>query len=144
MDPQISIFSNFFIKNYFATVFFNFQFSAVSKRTPSSLWNLRLKHVINTLTKIRPYILISSISLLSLSIHHSKDMDLLLKFLNIAMPFLVLIAFPFFMPPFLLLKFLSFLKRSIYSEKVSDKVVLVTGVFSRIGKVCINVTPSNL
>ena len=46
MDPQISLFSNFFIKNgfhgtihtfknYFATVFFSFQFSAVSKRTPN-------------------------------------------------------------------------------------------------------------
>ena len=44
MNPQISLFSNFFIKNeshgtihtfknYFATVFFNFQFSTVSKRT---------------------------------------------------------------------------------------------------------------
>ena len=44
MDPQISLFNNFFIKigshgtiyifkNYFATVFFSFQFSAVSKRT---------------------------------------------------------------------------------------------------------------
>ena len=48
MDPQISRFSNFFIKNgsygtihtfknYFATVFFNFQFSAVSKRTLSQV-----------------------------------------------------------------------------------------------------------
>ena len=46
MDPQISLFSNFFIKNgshgiihkfknYFTTVFFSFQFSAVSKRTLS-------------------------------------------------------------------------------------------------------------
>ena len=45
-DPQISLFSNFFIKNgsygtihifknYFATVFFSFQFSAVSKQTLS-------------------------------------------------------------------------------------------------------------
>ena len=44
MDPQISIFINFFIKNgshdtihtfknYFITVFFSFQFSAVSERT---------------------------------------------------------------------------------------------------------------
>ena len=44
MDPQISLFSNFFIKNeshntiytfknYFATVFFSFRFSAVSKRS---------------------------------------------------------------------------------------------------------------
>ncbi|KAK4569111.1 hypothetical protein RGQ29_004488 [Quercus rubra] len=61
-------------------------------------------------------------------------MDLLHKFLNIAVPLLMLIAFPFFMPPFLLLKFLSFLKRSIYSEKVSGKVVLVTGASSGIGK----------
>ena len=51
---------------------------------------------------------------------------------------------PFFMPPFLLLKFLFFLKRSIYSEKVSGKVVLITGVSSEIGKVSISVTPSNL
>ena len=45
-DPQISLFSNFFIKNgshgtiytfknYFATMFFSFQFSAISKRTLS-------------------------------------------------------------------------------------------------------------
>ena len=45
-DPQILFFINFFIKNgshgtihifknYFATVFFSFQFSAVSKRTLS-------------------------------------------------------------------------------------------------------------
>ena len=44
MDSQISLFSNFFIKNgshgtihtfknYFTTIFFSFQFSAVSKRT---------------------------------------------------------------------------------------------------------------
>ena len=49
MDPQISLFSNFFIKNwshgtihtfknYFVTVFFSFQFSAVSKRTLSFLF----------------------------------------------------------------------------------------------------------
>ena len=47
-DPQTSLFSNFFIKNrshgtihtfknYFATVFFSFQFSTISKRTHSLL-----------------------------------------------------------------------------------------------------------
>ena len=47
-DPQISLFNNFFIKNgsygtihtfknYFATVFFSFQFSAISKRTLNAL-----------------------------------------------------------------------------------------------------------
>ncbi|KAK7841029.1 11-beta-hydroxysteroid dehydrogenase-like 6 [Quercus suber] len=67
-------------------------------------------------------------------LHSIKAMDLLHKFLNIAVPLLMLIAFPFFMPPFLLLKFLSFLKRSIYSEKVSGKVVHITRVSSEIGK----------
>ena len=49
MNPQISLFINFFIKNgshstihtfknYFVTVFFNFQFSAVSKRTVNLYW----------------------------------------------------------------------------------------------------------
>ena len=48
-DPQISLFSNFLIKNgshgtthtfknYFATVFFSFQFLTVSKRTLSICW----------------------------------------------------------------------------------------------------------
>ena len=47
MDPQISLFNNFFIKNeshgtiytfknYFTTIFFNFQFSIVSKWTLNS------------------------------------------------------------------------------------------------------------
>ncbi|GMY15158.1 11-beta-hydroxysteroid dehydrogenase 1B-like [Fagus crenata] len=61
-------------------------------------------------------------------------MDLLHQFLNIVLPLLMLIAFPFFMPPFLFLKFLSFLKRSIYSENVVGKVVLITGASSGIGE----------
>ena len=47
-DPQISLFNNFFIKNrsygtihtfknYFATVFFSFQFSTVFKRTLNTI-----------------------------------------------------------------------------------------------------------
>ena len=56
MDPQISLFSNFFIKNgshgtihtfknYFTTVFFNFQFSAVSKRTLSVFLHKNCYHI---------------------------------------------------------------------------------------------------
>ena len=58
MDPQISLFSNFFIKNgshciiytfknYFVTVFFSFQFLTVSKRTLNVecfLWLTENKH----------------------------------------------------------------------------------------------------
>ncbi|KAM4107709.1 hypothetical protein ACB094_04G167000 [Castanea mollissima] len=61
-------------------------------------------------------------------------MDLLHKFLNIALPLLMIIAFTFFLPPFLLLKFISFLKRSINSENVYENVVLITGASSEIGE----------
>ena len=56
-DPQISLFSNFFIKNeshgtiyifqnYFAIVFFSFQFSAVSKQTLNAFfyWLLKIRN----------------------------------------------------------------------------------------------------
>ena len=57
-DPQILFFSNFFIKNgsydtihtfknYFATIFFSFQFSSVSKRT------LRLRHTYTRIHTIK-------------------------------------------------------------------------------------------
>ena len=59
-DPHISLFSNFFIKNgsygtihtfknYFTTVFFNFQFSAVSKRTLDNKSSPRLGHQLSPL-----------------------------------------------------------------------------------------------
>ena len=76
-----------------------------------------------------------SFSLFSCS---KKAMYLLHKFLNIVLLPLNLIVLLFFIPPFLILKFLWSLKRSIYSENVSGKVVLITGASSGIGEVCIN------
>uniref|UniRef100_A0A7N2M950 Uncharacterized protein n=1 Tax=Quercus lobata TaxID=97700 RepID=A0A7N2M950_QUELO len=61
-------------------------------------------------------------------------MDLLHKFLNIVLLPLTLIVLLFFMPPFLILKFLWSLKRSVYSENVSGKVILITGASSGIGE----------
>ncbi|KAM3744017.1 hypothetical protein ACB098_06G019900 [Castanea mollissima] len=61
-------------------------------------------------------------------------MYLLHKFLNAVLLPLTLIMLFFFMPPFLILKFLWSLKRSIYRENVSDKVVLITGASSGIGE----------
>ena len=74
MDPQISLFSNFFIKNrfhgtiytfknYFATVFFSFQFSTISKQTPNLSWRemckgyfvLFVKISTSTATFLSPY-----------------------------------------------------------------------------------------
>ena len=81
----------------------------------------------------------SSLSLsLSLSLHCSKAMDFLHKFLGIALPPLMLIVFIITLVPFLFLKFLYFLKRSKYSENVAGKVILITGASSGIGEVCIN------
>ncbi|GMY30992.1 11-beta-hydroxysteroid dehydrogenase A-like isoform X1 [Fagus crenata] len=61
-------------------------------------------------------------------------MDLLHKFLNIVLLPLTLTVLLFFMPPFLFVKFLCSLKRSIYSENVAGKVVLITGASSGIGE----------
>lgn len=81
---------------------------------------------------------------IALSVRCSKAMDLLHKFLNIALPLLMLIAFTFFMPLFLLLKFISFLKSSKNSENVCINVVLITGASSEIDEVCVNSIASNL
>ncbi|KAK7853549.1 11-beta-hydroxysteroid dehydrogenase 1b [Quercus suber] len=61
-------------------------------------------------------------------------MYLIHKFLNIVLLPLNLIVLLSFMPPFLILKFLWSLKRSIYSENVFGKVVLITGASSGIGE----------
>ncbi|XP_023889693.1 11-beta-hydroxysteroid dehydrogenase A [Quercus suber] len=61
-------------------------------------------------------------------------MDFLHKFLGIALPPLMLIVFSITWAPFLLFKFLYFLKRSKYSENVAGKVILITGASSGIGE----------
>ncbi|XP_030968007.1 11-beta-hydroxysteroid dehydrogenase-like 2 isoform X2 [Quercus lobata] len=61
-------------------------------------------------------------------------MDLLHKFLNIVLLPITLTVLLLFMPPFLFLKFLWSLKRSIYRENVAAKVILITGASSGIGE----------
>jgi len=59
---------------------------------------------------------------------------LLHKFLNTVFLALTLTTILIFMPPFLFLKYLFSLKRSIFSENVAGKVVLITGASSGIGE----------
>ncbi|KAJ4728821.1 11-beta-hydroxysteroid dehydrogenase [Melia azedarach] len=61
-------------------------------------------------------------------------MDLIHKFLNIVVPSLTLITLPFFLPPYLIFKFLLFIIRTMFTEDVAGKVVLITGASSGIGK----------
>ncbi|KAM3696195.1 hypothetical protein ACB094_06G020900 [Castanea mollissima] len=61
-------------------------------------------------------------------------MDLLHKFLNIVLLPITLTVLLLFMLPFLFLKFLWSLKRSIYREYVAGKVILITGASSGIGE----------
>ncbi|OMO49594.1 Short-chain dehydrogenase/reductase SDR [Corchorus olitorius] len=60
--------------------------------------------------------------------------DLIHKFLNISAPPFTFFSFLFFLPPYYLFKsFLSIL-RSIFSENVAGKVVIITGASSGIGE----------
>nr|XP_023873593.1 11-beta-hydroxysteroid dehydrogenase-like 4A isoform X1 [Quercus suber] len=61
-------------------------------------------------------------------------MDLLHKFLNIVLLPITLTVLLLFMLPFLFLKFLWSLKRSIYREYLAGKVILITGASSGIGE----------
>ncbi|XP_061953060.1 11-beta-hydroxysteroid dehydrogenase A-like [Populus nigra] len=61
-------------------------------------------------------------------------MDLIHKVLNIVLPPITLILLLLFFPYFLVSKFISSIKRSINSEKVAGKVVLITGASSGIGE----------
>lgn len=61
-------------------------------------------------------------------------MDLIHKVLNIVLPPITLILLLLFLPSFLVSKFISRIKRSINSEMVAGKVVLITGASSGIGE----------
>ncbi|KAJ6676454.1 RETINOL DEHYDROGENASE-RELATED [Salix viminalis] len=61
-------------------------------------------------------------------------MDLIHKVLNIVLPPITLILLLLFLPPFLFFKLISRIKRSINSEVVAGKVVLITGASSGIGE----------
>ncbi|XP_024930132.3 11-beta-hydroxysteroid dehydrogenase A-like [Ziziphus jujuba] len=61
-------------------------------------------------------------------------MDKIHKLLNIVIPPVTLIFIIFFLPPFLIYKFLHSIKRSKCIENVAGKVVLITGASSGIGE----------
>ncbi|GLU12681.1 hypothetical protein SLE2022_293430 [Rubroshorea leprosula] len=61
-------------------------------------------------------------------------MDLIHKFVNILLPAMVFIALPFLLAPYLIFKFIGYIKRSMWCESVAGKVVLITGASSGIGE----------
>ncbi|OAY47981.1 11-beta-hydroxysteroid dehydrogenase-like 4A isoform X1 [Manihot esculenta] len=61
-------------------------------------------------------------------------MDLVHKLLNVLLPLISTFVLLCFLPIYLVFKFLSYIKRHIYSEDVSGKVVLITGAASGIGE----------
>ncbi|XP_058226433.1 11-beta-hydroxysteroid dehydrogenase-like 6 isoform X2 [Rhododendron vialii] len=63
-----------------------------------------------------------------------SSMDSIHKLLNIVLPLISLLSLFIFLPPILLFKISSSILRSVFSENVSEKVVLITGASSGIGK----------
>ncbi|KAG6744797.1 11-beta-hydroxysteroid dehydrogenase-like 4A [Populus alba x Populus x berolinensis] len=61
-------------------------------------------------------------------------MILMHRALNIVFPLATLILLLIILPPYLVFKLLSYIKRSIFSENVAGKVVLITGASSGIGE----------
>lgn len=62
-------------------------------------------------------------------------MEIINSFLNLVAPFFTFISLAFFLPPYVVLNyFLTFL-RTLFSENVAGKVVLITGASSGIGEV---------
>ncbi|XP_021908862.1 11-beta-hydroxysteroid dehydrogenase-like 2 [Carica papaya] len=61
-------------------------------------------------------------------------MDFIHKLMNIVLPRVMLIVLLLCLPPYLVFTFLSYLKRSIFTEDVAGKTVLITGASSGIGE----------
>ena len=79
---------------------------------------------------------------ISLSLKQSMGspaaMILMHRALNIVFPLAVFISLLLLLPPYLVFKLLSYIKRSIFCENVAGKVVLITGASSGIGEVSID------
>ncbi|OMO84186.1 Short-chain dehydrogenase/reductase SDR, partial [Corchorus capsularis] len=61
-------------------------------------------------------------------------MDSIHKLINILLPPITILLLLFFLPPYLVFKTLSYIIRSVCSENVAGKVVLITGASSGIGE----------
>ncbi|KAB5519449.1 hypothetical protein DKX38_023768 [Salix brachista] len=66
--------------------------------------------------------------------HSPAAMILMHRALNIVFPLAVFISLLLLLPPYLVFKLLSYIKRSIFCENVAGKVVLITGASSGIGE----------
>lgn len=62
-------------------------------------------------------------------------LNLIHKLLNTYLPHIATTTLIHFMPLYLFLKFLHFVYRSLFSENVAGKVVVITGASSGIGEV---------
>ncbi|KAM0004562.1 putative 11-beta-hydroxysteroid dehydrogenase [Helianthus debilis subsp. tardiflorus] len=62
-------------------------------------------------------------------------MDLVNSFLNLAAPPFTFFTMLLFLPPWIFFKFCTRILRTLFSEVVSGKVVLITGASSGIGEV---------
>ncbi|KAI5560436.1 hypothetical protein BDE02_16G047400 [Populus trichocarpa] len=56
------------------------------------------------------------------------------RLLNIVFPLTIIISILVILPPYLVFKLLSYIKRSMFTENVAGKVVLITGASSGIGE----------
>ncbi|KAK3013861.1 hypothetical protein RJ639_010209 [Escallonia herrerae] len=64
----------------------------------------------------------------------SCSMDLINGVMNVVAPLMTFTALFFFLPPYYLLKFLLYVLRSVFSEKVAGKVVVIAGASSGIAR----------
>ncbi|KAJ0679975.1 putative 11-beta-hydroxysteroid dehydrogenase [Helianthus annuus] len=65
-------------------------------------------------------------------------MDLVNCFLNLVAPPFTLFTIFFFLPPWIFFKFCLRIFRTVFTEDVSGKVVLITGASSGIGEVLLS------
>ncbi|XP_039057870.1 11-beta-hydroxysteroid dehydrogenase-like 2 [Hibiscus syriacus] len=61
-------------------------------------------------------------------------MDFIHQLLSIILPLLTILFLLFFLPPYLIFKLITYIFRSLCSENVAGKVVLITGASSGIGE----------
>ncbi|WRX17259.1 Short-chain dehydrogenase/reductase SDR - like 10, partial [Theobroma cacao] len=70
----------------------------------------------------------------SIQLQTAKAMDFIHKLINILFPPIAILLLLFFLPPYLIFKYFSYIIRSFCSENVAGKVVLITGASSGIGE----------
>ncbi|KAJ0436372.1 putative 11-beta-hydroxysteroid dehydrogenase [Helianthus annuus] len=92
------------------------------------------------LSKLNPNTTISSTFVTSggIILHTVAIMDLVNGLLNLVAPPFTLFTIFFFLPPWIFFKFFLRIFRTVFTEDVSGKVVLITGASSGIGEVLLS------